>query len=63
MLAADVFADPFQRIFSSVSSEISNLWFESTHHIARCIDNFAAKRFDGVGLTVQGCRKSCGVGV
>jgi hypothetical protein len=63
MLAANVFADPFQRIFSSVSSEISNLWFESTHHIARGIDDVAAKGFNGVGLTVQGCRKSRGVGV
>jgi hypothetical protein len=58
-----VFADPFQCTFSGVGSEISNLWFESTHHITRGIDDVAAKRFDGVGLTVQGCRKSCGVRV
>jgi hypothetical protein len=58
-----VFTDPLQRSFSAVGSKISNLWLERTHHIARGIDDVAAKRFDGVGVTMQGCRKSCGVGV
>jgi hypothetical protein len=63
MLAANMFTDSLQRPFGRVGSEICNLWFESTHHIARGIDDVAAKGFNGVGLTVQGCRKSRGVGV